>query len=118
MAQTKKKAPLEAATSKSAKTEHIQTKYTTKEPRGQALFEAASALDDLGTQLSAALGLLNLVTESMEPDGRPEGSRLIPADILTTYADSLWVLFRYLEGLQMEAKAQAERFYQEGRRAQ
>ena len=35
MAQTKERAPLEAATSKSAKTEHIQEKNTTKQARLQ-----------------------------------------------------------------------------------
>ena len=116
--QEKKKAPLEAATSKSANVEHIQGQDTTKSPAGQGLFQAASALDDLGTQLSTALGLLNLVTDSMELASHPEGSRIVPADTLAVYTDSLWVLFRFLEGLQGEAKAQAERFYQERRRAQ
>ena len=41
----KKKAPLEAATSKSAKTEHIQQEDTTKTPAGQGLFQAATETD-------------------------------------------------------------------------
>ncbi|MFR5134763.1 MAG: hypothetical protein ACLTEG_06660 [Acutalibacter sp.] len=41
----KKKAPLEAATSKSAKMEHIQLEDTTKTPAGQGLFQAAAETD-------------------------------------------------------------------------
>ncbi len=43
--QEKKKAPLEAATSKSAKMEHIQLEDTTKTPAGQGLFQAAAETD-------------------------------------------------------------------------
>lgn len=43
--QEKKKAPLEAATSKSAKMEHIQQENTTKTPAGQGLFQAAAETD-------------------------------------------------------------------------
>lgn len=43
--QEKKKAPLEAATSKSAKMEHIQRQNTTKTPAGQGLFQAAAETD-------------------------------------------------------------------------
>ena len=43
--QEKKKAPLEAATSKSANVEHIQGQDTTKTPAGQGLFQAAAETD-------------------------------------------------------------------------
>lgn len=113
----KEKAPNTAATVQGArKMEYIQGENTTKSPAGQGLFQAASALDDLGTQLSVALGLLNLVADSLELAPHPEGSRMVLADTLTMYTDSLWVLFRFLEGLQGEAKAQADHFYQERRR--
>lgn len=113
----KEKAPSTAATMQGArKMEHIQGENTTKSPAGQGLFQAASALDDLGTQLSVALGLLNLVTDSLELASHPKDTHLIPANSLTMYTDSLWVLFRFLEGLQGEAKAQADHFYQERRR--
>lgn len=114
----KEKAPSTAATMQGAYIEQNHKENTTKSLAGQGLFQAASALDDLGTQLSTALGLLNLVTDSMELASHPEGSRIVPTDTLAVYTDSLWVLFRFLEGLQGEAKAQAERFYQERRRAQ
>ena len=113
----KEKAPNTAATVQGArKMEHIQGENTTKSPAGQGLFQAASALDDLGTQLSVALGLLNLVADSLELAPHPEGSRMVLADTLTMYTDSLWVLADHLRTAKEAVQKDTARLYQERRR--
>lgn len=80
--------------------------------KGQNLRACSQIADDNIPSLEAA----NRLADSLELAPHPEGSRMVLADTLTMYTDSLWVLFRFLEGLQGEAKAQADHFYQERRR--
>ena len=110
--QDKKEAPLEAATSKSAKTKHNQIKDTTKSPAGQGFVLAVTSLEAASLGLTMAESLCTLLAQGMGE----ETSGPMQPERVGMFSDSLWVLFRFLEGLQGEAKAQADHFYQERRR--
>lgn len=110
--QDKKKAPLEAATSKSANVEHIQGENTTKSGDWQGFVLAVTSLEAASLGLTMAESLCTLLTQGM---GEETSGPMQPQRV-GMFSDSLWVLFRFLEGLQGEAKAQADHFYQERRR--
>ena len=112
--QEKKKAPLEAATSKSAKTEHIQEQDTTKIPAGQGLFQAATALECLGIELGQTRQLVGLLVENLEQEGKDS----IRPERVKVYSDCLWVLFDHLGTLGNVANSEAAHYYQKGRDAQ
>lgn len=105
--QEKKKAPLEAATSKSAKTEHIQEQDTTKIPAGQGLFQAATALECLGTELGQTRQLVGLLVENLEQ----EGTDTMQPERVKVYSDCLWVLFDRLRTLEDVAQSEAAHTY-------
>lgn len=105
--QDKKKAPLEAATSKSANVEHIQLENTTKSPAGQGLFQAATALECLGIELGQTRQLVGLLVENLEQ----EGTDTMQPERVKVYSDCLWVLFDRLRTLEDVANSEACQFY-------
>ncbi len=105
--QEKKKAPLEAATSKSAKTEHIQEQDTTKIPAGQGLFQAATALECLGIEPGQTRQLVGLLVENLEQ----EGTDTMQPERVKVYSDCLWVLFDRLRTLEDVAQSEAAHTY-------
>ena len=109
----KEKAPSTAATMQGAsKIEHNQIKDTTKSPAGQGFVLAVTSLEAASLGLTMAESLCTLLTQGM---GEETSGPMQPQRV-GMFSDSLWVLFRFLEGLQGEAKAQADHFYQERRR--
>lgn len=105
MKQNIKKAPLEAATSKSAEDEHIQDKITTGQQRKQGDFPAAVVLDDVGTRLGMAISLCGLLAEGLEEEVPSDSSpALALGNRVEYYTDSLWVLREFLLDIQREAK--------------
>lgn len=106
MIQTKK-APLEAATSKSAKAVHNQEQHTTKNPEGQGLFQAASSLESLGAELAQTKQLVGLLVENLEQ----EGADTMQPERVKVYSDCLWVLFDRLRTLEDVANSEACQFY-------
>ena len=105
--QEKKKTPLEAATSKSVKVEHIQVENTTKIPQGQGLFQAATALECLGIELGQTRQLVGLLVENLEH----EGTDTMQPERVKVYSDCLWVLFDRLRTLEDVANSEACQFY-------
>lgn len=111
--QDKKKAPSTAATMQGAsKIEHNQEQDSTKSGDWQGFSLATTSLEAASLGLTMAESLCTLLAQGM---GEETGGPMQPERV-GMYADSLWVLFRFLEGLQGEAKAQADHFYQERRR--
>lgn len=106
MIQTKK-APLEAATSKSANVEHIREQDTTKTPEGQGLFQAATALECLGIELGQTRQLVGLLVKNLEH----EGTDTMQTERVKVYSDCLWVLFDRLRTLEDVANSEACQFY-------
>ena len=105
MKQNIKKAPLEAATSKSAENEHIQDKITTGQQRKQEDFPAAVVLDDVGTRLGMAISLCGLLAESLENEVPNDSSPAIALGArIDYYTDSLWILREFLLDIQKEAR--------------
>ena len=111
--QEKKKAPQEAATSKSANVEHIREQNTTKSPAGQGLFQAATALECLGIELGQTRQLVGLLVENLEH----EGTDTMQPERVKVYSDCLWVLFDRLRTLEDVAQSEAAHTYGSKKRA-
>lgn len=105
--QEKKKAPLEAATSKSANVEHNREQDTTKIPAGQGLFQAATVLECLGIELGQTRQLVGLLVENLEQ----EGTDTMQPERVKVYSDCLWVLFDRLRTLEDVAQSEAAHTY-------
>lgn len=101
-----KKAPLEAATSRSAdKKEYIQDKTTIEPHKKQDDFRPAMVLDDVGTRLGMAISLCGLLEEGLEDEiPSDSGLALFLKDRVKYYTDSLWILREFLLDIQREAK--------------
>ena len=106
MAQTKERAPLEAATSKSAKNNE-QEQYTTANQERQEGFRMAGALESLATDIEQAQQLVGLLAENLDEEGQKE---MRPARI-KIYTASLWVLFDHLRTLRGVAESDAAYYY-------
>lgn len=107
MTSTTKRAPLEAATSKSAK-DNVQEQYTTTNQERQALFDAATALEVLGNQLHQTQHLFWLLCESLEEERRADLSQ----PRVEAYADALWVMLERLETIERSAYEKSDLVYQ------
>ena len=113
MTSTTKRAPPEAATSKSAK-DNVQEQYTTANQERQEGFRMAGALESLATEIEQTRQLVGLLVDSLEDEGKES---IRPARV-KVYSDSLWVLFDHLGTLGDVANSEAAHYYQKGRDAQ
>ena len=107
MAQTKERAPLEAATSKSAEN-NVQEKNNIISQERHALFDAATALEVLGNQLHQTQHLFWLLCESLEEERRAH----LPQPRVEAYADALWVMLERLETIERTAYEKSDLVYQ------
>ena len=112
--QEKKKALLEAATSKSAKTEHIQVENTTKDGDWQGFVLATTSLEAASLSLTMAESLCTLLAQGM---GEETGGPMQPERV-GMYSDSLWMLADHLRTAKEAVQRDTARLYQERRRAQ
>lgn len=112
--QDKKKAPQEAATSKSAKVEHIREQDTTKTGDWQGFVLATTSLEAASLGLTMAESLCTLLAQGMEEE---TGGPMQPERV-GMYADSLWVLADHLRTAKEAVQQDTARLYQERRRAQ
>lgn len=112
--QDKKKAPQEAATSKSAKTEHIQVENTTKGGDWQGFSLATTSLEAASLGLTMAESLCTLLAQGM---GEETGGPMQPERV-GMYADSLFMLSDHLRTAKEAVQQDTARLYQERRRAQ
>lgn len=106
MAQTKERAPLEAATSKSAK-DNVQEQYNTTSQERQEAFRLATALESLATDIEQAQQLVGLLAENLDEEGRKE----MRPERIKIYTASLWVLFDHLRTLRGVAESDAAHYY-------
>lgn len=106
MTSATKRAPLEAATSKSAK-DNVQEQYTTANQERQEACRMASALESLATDIEQAQQLVGLLAENLDEEGQKE---MRPARI-KIYTASLWVLFDHLRTLRGVAESDAAYYY-------
>ena len=113
MTSTTKRAPLEAATSKSAK-DNVQEQYNTANQERQEGFRMAGALESLATEIEQTRQLVGLLVDSLEDEGKDS---IRPARV-KVYSDSLWVLFDHLGTLGDVANSEAAHYYQKERDAQ
>lgn len=67
--QEKKKAPLEAATSKSAEN-NVQEQYNTTSQERQEAFRLATALESLATDIGQVQQLVGLLAENLDEEGK------------------------------------------------
>lgn len=110
--QDKKKAPLEAATSKSANVEHIQEQDTTKGGDWQGFVLAVTSLEAASLGLTMAESLCTLLAQGLGE----ETSGPMQQERVGMYSDSLWVLADHLRTAKEAVQQDTARLYQEGRR--
>ena len=109
--QEKKKAPLEAATSKSANVEHIREQNTTKTGDWQGFSLATTSLEAASLGLTMAESLCTLLAQGM---GEETGGPMQPERV-GMYADSLWMLADHLRAAKEATQQDTARLYQEKR---
>lgn len=105
--QDKKKAPLEAATSKSANVEHNREQDTTKTGDWQGFSLATTSLEAASLGLTMAESLCTLLAQGM---GEETGGPMQPERV-KVYSDCLWVLFDRLRTLEDVAQSEAAHTY-------
>lgn len=110
--QDKKKAPLEAATSKSANVEHIQEQDTTKGGDWQGFVLAVTSLEAASLGLTMAESLCTLLAQGMGE----ETSGPMQPERVGMYSDSLWVQADHLRTAKEAVQKDTARLYQERRR--
>ena len=106
MTSTTKKAPLEAATSKSAEN-NVQEQYNTTSQERQEAFRLATALESLATDIEQAQQLVGLLAENLDEEGQKE----MRPERIKIYTASLWVLFDHLRTLRGVAESDAAYYY-------
>ena len=106
MTSTTKKAPLEAATSKSAEN-NVQEQYNTTSQERQEAFRLATALESLATDIEQTQQLVGLLAENLDEEGRKE----MRPERIKIYTASLWVLFDHLRTLRGGAESDAAHYY-------
>lgn len=102
-----KKAPPEAATSKSAKEKHNQENLTTAQGRKQGNFEAGTSLEMVGIDLRHTRLFCGFLTEQLER----EAQQGFTAGRAQVYAACLYVLEDRLRTLEDVANSEAAHFY-------
>ena len=106
MTSTTKKAPLEAATSKSAEN-NVQEQYNTTSQERQEAFRLATALESLATDIGQVQQLVGLLAENLDEEGKKE----MRPERIKIYTVSLWVLFDHLRTLRGVAESDAAHYY-------
>ena len=101
-----KKAPREAATSKSAEN-NVQEQYNTTSQERQEAFRLATALESLATDIEQAQQLVGLLAENLDEEGQKE----MRPERIKIYTASLWVLFDHLRTLRGVAESDAAHYY-------
>lgn len=105
--QNKKKAPQEAATSKSANVEYNREQDTTKTGDWQGFSLATTSLEAASLGLTMAESLCTLLAQGM---GEKTGGPMQPERV-GMYSDSLWMLFDRLRTLEDVAQSEAAHTY-------